>query len=213
MQAIEKIVYSNNWITIVLLFLFIAIVLLKLIDAKKLKESFFAFFNFGFLEDDDVDSVRFFDAFQIVIFFFTITVLSLVVFKFKIYLLPESTDNFVTYLTVYVGLLFYFLIKKILEYALSLLFFIKNKVQFYFKSKNNYLFNISFLVYIALILCEYANVNQLYLFYFAAFLFGVRFIFSLVINKKLIFNQLFYFILYICAFEIAPLFVLFKLMF
>ncbi len=213
MQALEKITYANNWITILLLLLFVCIVLLKITDAKKLKESFFAIFNFTLIEDEDIEGTRFFDVFQIMVFIFSVTTISLLIYKVKLYYSSDSIGNLTSFLTFFAGLFFYFLIKRILEYALSLLFLIKNRLQFFIISKTNYLYSISFLFYIALILCEYANINQVYIFSFAVFLLITRFIFILLRNKKLIFNKLFYFILYLCAFEIAPLFVLFKLMF
>lgn len=213
MQALEKIPYSNNWITILLLLLFVSIVLLKTMDVKRLKENFFAILNFNLIEDEDLEGTSFFNAFQIVIFLFSVSTLSLLCYSLKLYILPDSTDSFTAFLSIFVGLLFYFLIKRIFEYALSLLFLMKNSLHFFVISKTNYLYSISFLLYIAIILYEYAKINEVYVFYFAALLFIIRFFFILVRNKKLIFNKLFYFILYICAFEIAPLFVLFKLMF
>lgn len=193
--------------------MFVSIVLLKTIDAKKLKESFFAILNFTLIEEEDIEGTSFFDIFQIIIFIFSTTTISLLLYNIKLYFLPESSTDITSFHTFFVVLLIYFLIKRIFEYILSLLFLIKNRLQFFIKSKNNYLFSISFLLYIGLILCEYANLNKVYLICFAVFLFIVRFVFTLVRNKKLIFSKLFYFILYICALEIAPLFVLFKLMF
>ena len=213
MQALEKITYSNNWVTAILLFLFLTIVLLKLIDAKRLKESFFAFFNFSFIEDEDIEGTNFFDPFQIVIFLFSVLILALVAHNFLTYKVPEITASFSSFSAVFLSLLVYFVIKRIIEFLLSLLFLIRNSIQFFIISKANYLYSLSFLVYIAMILCEYAHVNQLYVFYFTGFLFITRFVLYSIRNKKLIFSKLFYFILYICAFEIAPLFVLFKLMF
>lgn len=213
MQALEKITYSNSWITILLLLLFASIVLLKTINAKKLKEIFFAIINFTLIEDEDLEGSSFFDIFQIVIFLFSLSTISLLVYKIKLYYSSDNSGNITSFLTFFGGLLFYFLIKRIFEYALSLLFLMKNNLQFFMISKTDYLYSISFLLYIAMILCEYANINEIYVFCFAVFLLAVRFVFILIRNKKLIFNKLFYFILYICALEIAPLFVLFKLMF
>lgn len=213
MQALEKITYNNNWITILLLILFASIVLLKILNARKLKESFFALLNFTLIEDKDAEGASFFDPFQIVIFLFSIATISFFLFNVKLHFFPDNSSDFSSFFTFFVGLLFYFLLKRIFEHALSILFLIKNRLKFFQISKSNYLYSISFLLYIAIILFEYAKINKVFIFYFAAFLFLIRFVFILVRNKKLIFNKLFYFILYICAFEIAPLFVLFKLMF
>ena len=213
MQAVEKITLANSWITGIFLFLFLSIVLLKLIDSKRLKESFFTFFNLSFLEDEDIEPTNFFDPFQIIIFFFSVLVLSLLTHKAIVFKIVNFQNTFATFLEIFIALLTYFLAKRVLEYFLSLLFLIKKGIHFFLVSKYNYLYSLSFLTYIALILNEYAAINELYLFYFTGFLFIIRFIFFAIRNKKLIFNKLFYFILYICAFEIAPLFVLSKLMF
>ena len=213
MQAVEKITLANSWITGIFLFLFLSIVLLKLIDSKRLKESFFTFFNLSFLEDEDIEPTNFFDPFQIIIFFFSVVVLSLLTHRAIVFKIVNFQNTFATFLEIFIALLTYFLAKRVLEYFLSLLFLIKKGIHFFLVSKYNYLYSLSFLTYIALILNEYAAINELYLFYFTGFLFIIRFIFFSIRNKKLIFNKLFYFILYICAFEIAPLFVLSKLMF
>jgi hypothetical protein len=213
LQAIEKISATNSWITAILMLLFFSIVLLKILDANRLKGSVLSLFNIHFVESESENNLSFFDAFQIVIFIFNVIVLSLLVFSFKTYNSPTNIVSFASYLPVFLGLLSYFIIKRTLEYLLFHLFLIKKEVRFFIISKINYLHTITFLLYIAIVLNEYAGLKQQYLFYFAALLFIVRFVIHLVSNKNLIFNKLFYFILYICAFEIAPLFLLFKLMF
>lgn len=213
MQAIENIVNINNWITILLLFLFVSVFLLKLLNPKKLKHNFLALFNLSLIDDDQYDSISFFNPFRVIIFIFSVTVLSILTFTYKTYKTPEIANSFAVFSTMFGCVLVYFLFKRILEYLLSILFLIKRQVGFFMVSKINSLNSISFLLYIALILYQFCNIKPTYVFCFTAVLFIVRFIFSVIRNKKLIFNKLFYFILYICAFEIAPLFVLFKLMF
>jgi hypothetical protein len=71
---------------------------------------------------------------------------------------------------------------------------------------------LSFAFFIAIILFFYTGLKVQFLAYFVIILFLIRIVFHLINNKKLILSKLFYFILYFCAFEIAPLFVLFKLM-
>lgn len=213
MQALEKIAYSNNWVTEILLLLFLSAVLLKLLDAKRLKENFFGFFKVSFIEHEDLDNNKFLDAFEVVMFFFLVTVVSLLTHNFIIYKRPNVSDSFSTFLNVFLVLCVYFLAKRILERVFSFLFLIKERIQVFSFYKTRILYSLSFLLYIAIVLCEYAGINQLYSYYFAGFLCIARFVLYSFRNKNLIFNKLFYFILYICAFEIAPLFVLFKLMF
>ncbi|MDD7915428.1 DUF4271 domain-containing protein [Polaribacter ponticola] len=165
------------------------------------------------IESDSDEKTGFLDVFQIVLFLFTLLILSLIVFKFNIYKLSLSVERFSLFFSIFLVLSTFFLIKRTLEHLFSILFLIKKEIDFFIKSKYNYLYVISFLLYIAMILCEYGNFKQTLLLSFSAFLLVLRFVLVVVINKKLIFSKLFYFILYFCAFEIAPLFILFKLMF
>jgi hypothetical protein len=213
LQALEKIATSNHWITLVLMFLLFGIVLLKAISSKRLKASLYSLFNKNFINTESKDNTSFFDVFQIVFFLFSAIVISLLVFNFKMYTSVTNDARFSSFLSVLIGLSSYFLLLKILENVFLYVFLIKKEVRFFIISKSNYLNAISFLLYIAIVLNEYAYLKQTYLYYFACFLFLVRFVFHVVSNKNLIFRKLFYFILYICAFEIAPLFILFKLMF
>ena len=213
LQALEKIAYSNYWITILLMFLFLGIVFLKAINANRLKETVFSLFNVSFIETETDEKTSFFDVFQIVIFIFFVSVLSLLIYRFKIYESTNEIDSFSTFYSIFLSLSSYFFLKKVLENIFSYLFMIKKEVYFFLISKYNYLYAVSFLLYISLVLSEYAGFSTSYLLYFSVFLFAVQFVFHIVINKNLIFRELFYFILYICAFEIAPLFILFKLMF
>ncbi|PQJ76833.1 DUF4271 domain-containing protein [Polaribacter glomeratus] len=213
MQAIEKIITTNSWVTALILLLFISIVLLKALDTNRLKGSVFSLFNINYIETESEEISSFLDPFKVVMFLFTVVVLSLLTYSFKTYNSPTIAVSFASYVPVFLSLLSYFVIKRTLEYLLFNLFLIKKEVRLFVVSKVNYLHTVTFLLYVAIVLSEYAGFKQRYLFYLAALLFSVRFIIHLVINKNLIFNKLFYFILYICAFEIAPLFLLFKMMF
>jgi hypothetical protein len=213
LQALEKIITTKSWVTALIMLLFLGVVLLKALDTNRLKGSVFSLFNINFIESESEENTSFFNVFKIVIFLFTVIVLSLLAYRFKTYRLSINATSFSSYLPVFLSLLSYFLIKRTLEYLLFYLFLIKRDVRFFIVSKVNYLHTITFLLYAAIVLSEYISFKQVYLFYFAALLFIVRFVIHIVSNKNLIFNKLFYFILYICAFEIAPLFILFKMMF
>jgi hypothetical protein len=213
LQALEKIATSNHWITLVLMFLLFGLVLLKAISSKRLNGSLYSLFNKNFINSESKESTSFFDVFQIVFFLFSAIVISLLVFNFKMYRSGTDDVGFSSFLSVLIRLSSYFLLLKILENVFLYVFLIKKEVRFFIISKSNYLNAISFLLYIAIVLNEYAHLKQTYLYYFACFLFFIRAVFHVVSNKNLIFRKLFYFILYICAFEIAPLFILFKLMF
>ena len=212
LQALESIAINNNWITIVLLALFVFIFILKGLNSTKLKGYATALFNNVFIEKEIEDYSSFFKAFYALLFVFMIGTFSLLFLDFKVNYLRIGTINFTSYVTVNIGLACYFLIKWTLEYLLSLIFIIKKEVQFFLASKSSYLYSISFIIFGLFILINYTEIRAIYIYYITVFLFLIRFIIHVLSNKNLIFNKLFYFILYLCAFEIAPLFVLFKFM-
>ena len=213
MQALEKTISSNNWITILLVVLLVFVFLLKGLNSFRLKGIIVAFFNNGFTEEESEDRRTFFKSFDIIILFFTISVFSLLLYGFLIHYLEKKEDGFLTFGKIFLITSFYFIIKWYLEYLISILFLIKSEVRFFLVSKSTYLYTISFVLFIAVILFMYTDLGFVFLSFLAIGLLLVRFAFHIADNKKLISSKFFYFILYLCAFEIAPLLILFKLMF
>jgi hypothetical protein len=213
LQGIDKIINSNYWITIILIALLGCIVFLKLLNAQKLTERFFTLFNFTFLEQDSEGSNVLINLFEAVMFLFSSSSFALLLFYFQQYIQTNNKITFATFLSTYSFVFSYILAKRVLEFALVRLFLLKNQLRTFLNTKAHYLHSISFIVFILIIFHEFTEIHRLVLFYFSIFLFAIRFLLFVLRNKKLIFNKLFYFILYICAFEIAPLFILLNLMF
>ena len=211
MQALEKIVINTNWISIILVFLFAIIAILKIIDGDKLKGYVFALFNKGFIQDEVEENTSFFSSFYSLLFIFSSVVLALVTSL----LVAETNKNTSFSLSSFfliLGIIWsYFTIKSLLEIGVISLFFIKKEVRFYVVSKFGYLYSISFFLIILFVLFRFGPLN--FSFFIAATLglFFLKFVFQVVNNKNLVFGKLFYFILYLCAFEIAPLLIMFKL--
>ena len=211
MQALEKIVINTNWISIILVFLFAIIAVLKIIDGDKLKGYVFALFNKGFIQDEVEENTSFFSSFYSLLFIFSSVVLALVT-SLLVAETDKNTSFSVSSFFLILGIIWsYFTIKSLLEIGVISLFFIKKEVRFYVVSKFGYLYSISFFLIIFLVLFRFGPLN--FSFFIAATLglFLLKFVFQLVNNKNLVFGKLFYFILYLCAFEIAPLIIMFKL--
>jgi len=212
-QALEKIVINTNWISIILVFLFAIIAILKIIDGDKLKGYVFALFNKGFIQDEVEENTSFFSSFYSLLFIFSSVVLALVTSL----LVAETNKNTSFSLSSFfliLGIIWsYFTIKSLLEIGVISLFFIKKEVRFYVVSKFGYLYSISFFLIILFVLFRFGPLN--FSFFIAATLglFFLKFVFQVFNNKNLVFGKLFYFILYLCAFEIAPLLIMFKLVF
>lgn len=213
MQAIEREVIANDWITLAFVFAFILIGALKSLDAQKLKGYFFSFFNKGFIELEAEENTSFFTPFHIVIILFSTTIMSL----FFYFLLEQNTLNFKYDYTLFLKILtFLFLLslgRWMLEFLIGKLFEIETKIRLFLFFKYSYLHVISVSLFIVLMIYVYSYRNYAILWIAFILLAFTRAVLLFTNNKKLIVSKLFYFILYICAFEIAPLFILIKSVF
>ena len=211
MQALEKIVINTNWISIILVFLFAIIAILKIIDGDKLKGYVFALFNKSFIEDEVEEKTSFFSSFYSLLFIFSSSVLALVI-SFLVAATNKNTSFSLSFFFLILGIIWsYFTIKTLLEIGIIRLFFIKKEVRFYVVSKFGYLYSISFFLIILFVLFRFGPLNFSFFIATTLGLFFLKFVFQVVNNKNLVFGKLFYFILYLCAFEIAPLIIMFKL--
>ncbi|WP_353888577.1 DUF4271 domain-containing protein [Polaribacter aquimarinus] len=213
LQALER-TYSNNyWITIIFMILLLVIFVLKLTNPEKLKGYAFSLLSKSFIEDEVEEDTSYFNSFQIFISLFSGLVLSMVLYNFLIFYSKQFTNSFFSFCIIFLSVFFYFMIKWGIEYLLSIVFKIKKRVRFFLVSKFSYLYSICFFLFLGVVLVQYSQLSTRFLLFFSILLFFTRFLLHFFNNKKLIFSKLFYFILYLCAFEIAPLLILFKLMF
>ncbi|WP_366521579.1 DUF4271 domain-containing protein [uncultured Polaribacter sp.] len=213
MQALEKTYTNDNWITLIIVFLLLLIFLLKIIDHKKLKGYAMVPFYKNFIDDELEKNISLFNGFQMIISLFSIITLSFVCYKISVYYSKNYEDDFFTFLIIFGLVLLYFFVKWMLEYLLSTLFAIRKNTRFFLVSKFSYLYFASFVLFVGIIIVQYSQLETVFLINSTIIIFFLRFILHFIYNKKLIFSKLFYFILYFCAFEIAPLLILFKLMF
>ena len=213
MQAIEKIDISTNWVTLIFMVLLLCVFLLKGFHRTKLKEYFFAFFNKGFIVSEIEERASLLNRFSVVLFFFTTGTFGLLTFFLMNYFSQEvflEISLFWKTLLFFVG---YLTVKRILEKLFVILFSIQTETVSFLTAKSIYTHTISLWTFPVLILFFYAALPNQILFGFILFLFVIKLTLLFANNKNLILSKLFYIILYICAFEIAPPFLLFKLMF
>jgi hypothetical protein len=212
LQALEKIVIDTNWVSFILVFLFAIIAILKIIDAEKLKGYVFAVVNKSFLEDEVEEDTSFFSSFYSLLFFFSCTVLALVISLW----ISERNEGFsfsFSFFLLVLGIIFsYFTLKSILELLIVRLFLINKQVRFYVVSKFGHLYSVSFFLLVLFVLFQFGPLNFSFFITIASGFFFLNFVFHVFNNKKLVFSKLFYYILYLCAFEISPLLIMFKLM-
>ena len=212
MQALERGLISNDWIVAILLISLSLIFVLKIVNSTRLFGYAFSFFIKGFIEKRTEENPSFFSVFHSVLVLFSILISSLftllVIDSFSLI----KIDGFSSFWQLFLGVLLYIISKFLIDFLLSRLFRISTGIRYFLFSKYGYFYTINIWLYPGLILYVFSFQNNYFLIGYFLLLLIIRFVFIVSNNKNLIFSKLFYFILYICAFEIAPLFILYKLM-
>tara|TARA_B100000787_G_scaffold106371_1_gene78928 strand:- start:9859 stop:10500 length:642 start_codon:yes stop_codon:yes gene_type:complete len=213
MEALQRDVLSNNWLAIIFVSSLVLLFFLKLYTATKLKGYAMSIFNKGFVEIESEDIYARFSIFHLVFSVFSFLMVSVSIY----FIIHEHRQNsvflFLDYLEISYYVSIFMIFRFVLEVLLVKLFETKETLSHFLLSKTSYLYSISIGLLILNIWYFYSFQNQYFLILGFTTLFLVRLLVILINNKNLIIKELFYFILYLCAFELAPLFVLFKSIF
>ena len=211
MEALDRVVISHNWITIIFVSAMLLLFALKLKDQKQLSGYTKAFFMKGFVEKKAEEKLDFFSLFNFLIFIFSTTIVSLTLLIVIAELSSQYLISFSSFKKIF-GLVFvYFLIFIGIDLLVSSIFQIKNELKCFVAAKIAYLYNVALWTFPLLIITIYGfnNAYILTITSIALLLLSIMLVF--INNKKLIVNKLFYFILYICALEIAPFLIFYKI--
>tara|TARA_R110002073_G_scaffold123234_2_gene266854 strand:+ start:36431 stop:37072 length:642 start_codon:yes stop_codon:yes gene_type:complete len=213
MQAIERELISNNWVVLLFISGLLLMFLLKLFNAEKMKGYSLSIFNKGFVEIESQEKSSNFSLFNIAFTAFSFLSISLSLYFLLNQYSERAIFSFLDYTRVSSYVLIYMLGRFILETFLMNLLEVKELLGYFFLSKRSYLYSISTGLLFLNAIYFYGFPKTTLLLVGVILLFTTRLLLILINNKKLIVKELFYFILYLCAFEIAPLFILFKLIF
>ncbi|MBL4642630.1 MAG: DUF4271 domain-containing protein [Flavobacteriaceae bacterium] len=211
MQALDRIDYSNNWLTLVFLFALLLLVALKTINQQKLFGYSTAFFRKGFVVKKTEDRESLLTVFNIVLLCFSAIVYA-AFFSFITAFFLDETASFTVFIKVLGFVFIYLVLFLILDVGLAKLFEVQNETSYLFSTKIAYLYTISLVLFPVLIITSYSSLSTSVLLFVFVMLFLLSLLLLFVNNKNLILNKLFYFILYLCALEIAPLLIIYKMM-
>lgn len=210
MQALDRIVISHNWITILFVFAMFLLFMLKKIDQTKLIGYATSFFITGFIEEKIEEKQSFFSFFNLLLFLFTLLIVSLSFLLLLSRFSPEYTIDFSFFIKLVGFVALYFLVFLRVDLLLTAVFQIKKELNCFMAAKMSYLHTISLWLFPVLIATVYGLKNTTILAGSVIALLFLRIALVFVNNKNLIVNKLFYFILYLCALEIAPLLIFYK---
>lgn len=215
-----KIIYQNkDWITIVFLVILVILTITKVVYNERLSRTNVFFLSRKYLSIYfNKEKRKLLNGFQILLFSVQLLALSLLIFLTNVYFQFEvELLNFKGYTLILFWVSLYYSSRYLLGLLLAYLFNFINEYSKIVFDKSNYFNNVILWLLPFLILSVYSRYYNKLFFEITAMLFVflliVRYILMLIMNKKLIFNNLFYFILYICALEIAPLIIVLKLTF
>ena len=94
MQAIERMPLSNNWLTFILLLLFLILFISTIIDTDGFKEVAYKLFKISLLERTIDENYSFLSVFHVLFTLFSVTVLSLLFFDVKVFYDGANALNF-----------------------------------------------------------------------------------------------------------------------
>ena len=210
MQAIERIQINDYWLTLVFILVLLLLALLKSLNQNKLSSYFKAFFLKGFVQKRTEENESFFSLFNLILFF-----LSSILYTLVIIVIGSKFANFpfdlMFFIKVFGCTLLYLSAFFIVDKALIQLLELQHNLGNIFSAKISYLYNSALLLFPVLVVNYYSEFSYSVLFFIFAFLFFLSALLIVINNKNLIINKLFYFILYLCALEIAPFLIIYKI--
>jgi len=208
-------IISNEWFTILIVLSIGILAFVKVAFSNRFNDFLWVIGNSKYLKIYARDQ-KFIDQFDGLLF------LNLIISSSLFYFISYNTFfesipfNIVLFFKLFIGIGALILIKVLLERLIGSLFEIDSLIDSYVFQKTNYKNYIGLvLLPINIILIFAVQPSEVIIYFVIVILFIINlvgFITTFKIHQKLILNNLFYFILYLCALEIAPYIILYKLL-
>ena len=216
MEAIERTLISNDWITLILVSCLALLTVGKIAYGNKFADFSEVFFNEKYLLKTGKE-IKFNDSFNILLFIVQLLSVSLFLYLIvKAFDLSPDINPFFVYLRIFVLYSLFVGVKFLVEKMIAVLFNGEKEMANYHYHK------LVYRNYFAVILIL---INALFIYTFQLNFLSIQIIVAVLIllnsvsllntlrkHEKLIYSNLFYFILYLCALEIAPYFILYKML-
>ena len=206
-ELIPRIVENKDWVTILFVIAFALLVVTKTAFENRFRDFINLLINDKYLKIYK-DSSNLMSWFTILLFVVQLISISFFLQLVLSYFGYTTKTNWVTFIQIFTFLSFFILSKFLIEKIVATSFNIEN-----FTEQFN-LFKVSYRTYIGLLLLPvniimyYTNIMNTYsiigVMIMLLIINAVTYLVSLKNYQKLLLSKLFYFILYICALEIAP---------
>lgn len=214
-EVTERVLISKDWITIILLIVIALIIFNKIRHPLKFNKLQALLYNSGYINSYSKSTPLLINVFNITFLAIAIIVVSLLIFTAFIQNdLVQNTIDIILFLKILVYVFIFIFARFIIGFLLAVLFEKEKEQQYFTFLKLSYLSNFSILILPLLIINFYINSSlfSMFLLIIAGLLLLYFFVLQIKNNQKFVFSHIFYFILYLCALEIAPYVIVYKLL-
>lgn len=216
-EAKEIIFLNNDWISVILFIILVLLAVIKYVFNEKLLHTSTFFLSKKYLQiyfNRDKNSSL--TLFQFLFFLVQSMTLGLLFYFINLKIIENSTfSSFQGFLLISSGVLIYFGFRFLTGMFLAYIFSLKPVHKKIMHDKINYFNNLIIWILPFIFIISYVQFYEKQLVQLTLILFFIllliRYSLFLLNNKKLIFSNLFYFIMYLCTLEIAPLIIILKL--
>ena len=210
MRYTNRIIESLDWVTLIMVGCILIIAILKVIYPKRFNDFIrLPVSNNYFLAKGKSEELR--HPFSILLFVIQLISISLFV---NLFFLEKGKANVLLFLQILFVVFVFIIVKTSIEKIIGTIFSIEKLIDHYIYEKLSYRNFLSLLLIITNLIFYFSikpDLNTLLI------LTGILFLVNMLIlsysyknYRSLIFNNLFYFLLYICALEISPYLILYK---
>lgn len=212
----ERFLISNDWITLIFMINLLLIGIVKFAFNERFTKLFSLLYSEKYYSDYSKTNPLIFNPFNTIFFIVSIFNISLLIyFYFDIFKSQNIDYNLFFFLRIFLGVIFYILVRFIIGFLLGIIFDKQDEQKYltFLKISNISLFSI-YLFSLLIIINYTALSHHRFIFIAGAFLLFIFIIsryFSMLKNSKINFHSLFYLFLYLCALEITPFIVVYKL--
>ncbi len=206
---------SNNWVILLFIFLIGILVLTRLIDEIRFSKFISLNPSNEYLVDYSSEYSPF-NTFNLLLFTFQIGNFSLLILKFYDFFYEPEIPNSSNYFIRIAGMLFlFYFIRYGAGKILGIILDLQQDQEILSFVKMSYLSKIAIITFpLTVFMYYYPTINPQLIYTYLTIIviiFSFKYLQILFKNQKMIFKHLFYFILYLCALEIIPLALVFKL--
>lgn len=215
-EGVERVLFSKDWVTVVILLVLTLVTIAKFYFNDRFTKLFSLLYSEKYYTDFLKTKPFLFNFFHLFLFSVLLLNLSLLVyFSFETFKPDKYSYELGLFIQIVLVVFLYFLTRYVVGYFLGIIFDITEYQKYFTFMKISNLSMISILYFPLLIVISYSSIALRKLLITTSLVLLLILLFSryyvMLKNERLNFNKLFYLILYLCALEIAPFIVIYKM--